>query len=394
MPEVGQVVADRRVVRVRRRRRRPDPSRSARAARVSASTSVIRPLSGIQRQVPVRSPAAPRSAGPGPSLSTSTVVRRSTTVRTPMSSTSRRTSAGVRPCRLSARSSRPGAVRRAVVGGQPTEVADVDGTLERHPERFGGHRAQPYAGCRGVRGRAQRARMGPGGRRPGRPVAAMAYDFDLLVLGSGPGGQKAAIAGAKLGRRVGIVERRHMVGGVCINTGTIPSKTLREAVLYVTGLSQREFYGQSYRLKDEITVADLTARTQHVIGREIDVIRSQLARNHVQMLDRDRPASPSRTRWSSPRTTAPSGGSRRRSSSSPSAPGRPDRPPWTSTGARWSTPTRSWTWTTCRRRWSSSAPASSASSTPRCSPRSAPRSPSSSGGTGCSSSATWRSSRR
>ena len=112
----------------------------------------------------------------------------------------------------------------------------------------------------------------------------MTYDFDLLVLGSGPGGQKAAIAGAKLGRRVGIVERRHMVGGVCINTGTIPSKTLREAVLYVTGLSQREFYGQSYRLKDEVTVADLTARTQHVIGREIDVIRSQLARNHVQMI--------------------------------------------------------------------------------------------------------------
>jgi NAD(P) transhydrogenase len=112
----------------------------------------------------------------------------------------------------------------------------------------------------------------------------MAYDFDLLVLGSGPGGQKAAIAGAKLGRRVGIVERKHMVGGVCINTGTIPSKTLREAVLYVTGLAQREFYGQSYRLKDDVTVADLTSRTQHVIGREIDVIRSQLARNHVQML--------------------------------------------------------------------------------------------------------------
>jgi NAD(P) transhydrogenase len=65
---------------------------------------------------------------------------------------------------------------------------------------------------------------------------------------------------------VGIVEKRHMVGGVCINTGTIPSKTLRESVLYVTGLSQREFYGQSYRLKDEVSVADLTARTQHVIA--------------------------------------------------------------------------------------------------------------------------------
>lgn len=110
------------------------------------------------------------------------------------------------------------------------------------------------------------------------------YDFDVLVLGSGPGGQKAAIAAAKLGRRVAIIERRNMVGGVCINTGTIPSKTLREAVLYLTGLNQRDMYGQSYRLKDDITVADLAARTQHVIGREVDVIRSQLARNHVRMI--------------------------------------------------------------------------------------------------------------
>jgi NAD(P) transhydrogenase len=110
------------------------------------------------------------------------------------------------------------------------------------------------------------------------------YDFDVLVLGSGPGGQKAAIAAAKLGRTVAVVERRHMIGGVCINTGTIPSKTLREAVLYLTGLNQREMYGQSYRLKDDITVADLAARTQHVIGREIDVIRSQLARNRVRLV--------------------------------------------------------------------------------------------------------------
>ncbi|MBB5135171.1 NAD(P) transhydrogenase [Thermocatellispora tengchongensis] len=109
-------------------------------------------------------------------------------------------------------------------------------------------------------------------------------DFDVLVLGSGPGGQKAAIAAAKLERRVAIVERRNMIGGVCINTGTIPSKTLREAVLYLTGLNQREMYGQSYRVKDDITVADLGIRTQHVVGREIDVIRSQLARNHVTVL--------------------------------------------------------------------------------------------------------------
>ncbi len=112
----------------------------------------------------------------------------------------------------------------------------------------------------------------------------MAYDYDLLVVGSGPGGHRAAIAAAKLGRRVGIVDRRQMVGGVCINTGTIPSKTLREAVLYLTGMAQRDMYGASYRVKDNITISDLTARTQHVIGREVEVIRAQLLRNHVQML--------------------------------------------------------------------------------------------------------------
>jgi NAD(P) transhydrogenase len=119
---------------------------------------------------------------------------------------------------------------------------------------------------------------------PGHWQTDQVYDFDVLVLGSGPGGQKAAIATAKLGRRAAVVERRDMIGGVCINTGTIPSKTLREAVLYLTGLNQREMYGQSYRVKDDITVADLLARTSHVVGREIDVIRSQLARNHVTML--------------------------------------------------------------------------------------------------------------
>ncbi|WP_431934334.1 Si-specific NAD(P)(+) transhydrogenase [Micromonospora sp. RP3T] len=110
------------------------------------------------------------------------------------------------------------------------------------------------------------------------------YDYDLLVLGSGPSGQKAAIAAAKLGRRVAVVDRRDMLGGVCINTGTVPSKTLREAVLYLTGLSQRDLYGSSYRVKEDITVADLAARTQHVIGRQTDVIRDQLARNRVTMI--------------------------------------------------------------------------------------------------------------
>jgi len=110
------------------------------------------------------------------------------------------------------------------------------------------------------------------------------YDYDLLVIGSGPGGQKAAIAGAKLGKRSAIVERKTMIGGVCINTGTVPSKTLREAVIYLTGKSQQEYYGVGYRVQEEISVSDLTSRTQHVISREIDVIRSQFARNHVTML--------------------------------------------------------------------------------------------------------------
>ncbi len=109
-------------------------------------------------------------------------------------------------------------------------------------------------------------------------------DFDVLVIGSGPGGQKAAIAAAKLDRRVAIVERPHMLGGVCVNTGTIPSKTLREAVLYLTGLDQREMYGMSYRVKDEITIGDLTTRTRHVVSREADVVRSQLTRNRVTIL--------------------------------------------------------------------------------------------------------------
>ena len=110
------------------------------------------------------------------------------------------------------------------------------------------------------------------------------YDYDLIVIGSGPGGQKAAIAGAKLGKRVAIIDKQEMVGGVCANTGTIPSKTLREAVMYLTGMSQRELYGASYRVKADITISDLMARTQHVVGREVQVVRAQLHRNNIDLL--------------------------------------------------------------------------------------------------------------
>jgi NAD(P) transhydrogenase len=109
------------------------------------------------------------------------------------------------------------------------------------------------------------------------------FDYELLVIGSGPAGQKAAIQAAKLGRRVAIVERRQL-GGVSVNRGTIPSKTLREAVMYLTGLSQRAVYGESYRVKEEITVEDLAMRTRQVVEREIDIVRNQLSRNHVHLL--------------------------------------------------------------------------------------------------------------
>ena len=122
-------------------------------------------------------------------------------------------------------------------------------------------------------------------RRNGRTPSHMpsVLEYDLVVIGSGPGGQKAAIAAAKLGKTVAVIERGRMLGGVCVNTGTIPSKTLREAVVYLTGMSQRELYGASYRVKEKITPADLLARTTHVITKEQDVVRNQLMRNRVDL---------------------------------------------------------------------------------------------------------------
>src|ERR1700745_246791 len=106
-------------------------------------------------------------------------------------------------------------------------------------------------------------------------------EYDLVVIGSGPGGQKAAVASAKLGKKVAVIERSGMLGGVCVNTGTIPSKSMREAVVYLTGMNQHEQYGASYRVKQRITFADLHTRTEHVIKREIDVVRDQLMRNGI-----------------------------------------------------------------------------------------------------------------
>jgi NAD(P) transhydrogenase len=105
--------------------------------------------------------------------------------------------------------------------------------------------------------------------------------FDLLVIGSGPAGQKGAIAAAKLGKRVAMIDRQEMIGGVSLHTGTIPSKTLREAILYLSGFRQRTFYGKDYRLKERVSIADLGFRVQAVLQRELQVVRDQLSRNGI-----------------------------------------------------------------------------------------------------------------
>ena len=84
--------------------------------------------------------------------------------------------------------------------------------------------------------------------------------YDMLVIGSGPAGQKAAIQAAKIGKKVGIIERKKVAGGICINSGTIPSKSLREAVMFLSGFRQRNLYGASYRVKKDITFEDLAQR--------------------------------------------------------------------------------------------------------------------------------------
>src|ERR1700741_1999452 len=109
--------------------------------------------------------------------------------------------------------------------------------------------------------------------------------FDLIVIGSGPAGQRAAIHGAKLGKKVAVIEKTDYVGGCCINTGTIPSKTMREAVLHLSGYYYQNVYGINYRVKETITMSDLSFRAQHVIKTEIDVTRAQLSRNGIELLN-------------------------------------------------------------------------------------------------------------
>jgi NAD(P) transhydrogenase len=108
------------------------------------------------------------------------------------------------------------------------------------------------------------------------------HDYDMIVIGSGPSGRRAAVQFAKLGRSVLVVEKGRRVGGVSVHTGTIPSKTLRETVLNLSGWRERGFYGRSYRVKQEIGAADLMARLQKTLDHEVEVLEHQFSRNMVR----------------------------------------------------------------------------------------------------------------
>lgn len=110
------------------------------------------------------------------------------------------------------------------------------------------------------------------------------YDYDLIIIGSGPSGRAAAIQAGKLKRRVLVVDRKDRLGGVSVHTGTIPSKTLRETVLNLTGWRERSFYGRSYRVKDEIVAEDLRSRLHKTLDYEVDVLEHQFNRNHVDTI--------------------------------------------------------------------------------------------------------------
>jgi NAD(P) transhydrogenase len=149
-----------------------------------------------------------------------------------------------------------------------------------------------------------------------------AYDYDLVCIGSGPAGQRAAVQAAKLGRRAAVIEKGRCVGGVCIDTGTIPSKTLREAIIIYSGIAGRSDRLLGTRLDGRPTADVLLSGVASVMAREIEVIEHQLRRNDVTLISGEAsirtPSWSARGRGGS--TSPPS------TSSSPSAPSRRQRP--------------------------------------------------------------------
>jgi NAD(P) transhydrogenase len=108
--------------------------------------------------------------------------------------------------------------------------------------------------------------------------------YDLVVIGSGPGGEKGAAQAAYFGKRVALVERALEVGGACVHTGTLPSKTLRETALYLTGFRRRELYGMSLRLDRKKSLRQLVGRLREVTDRQTRQIRRNLERHAVTVV--------------------------------------------------------------------------------------------------------------
>ncbi len=106
--------------------------------------------------------------------------------------------------------------------------------------------------------------------------------YDMLVIGSGPSGRRAAVQSAKLGKSVLVVDKGRRLGGVSVHTGTIPSKTLRETVLNLSGWRERGFYGRGYRVKQDISIADLVQRLHKTLDHEVEVLQHQFMRNIVR----------------------------------------------------------------------------------------------------------------
>jgi len=108
--------------------------------------------------------------------------------------------------------------------------------------------------------------------------------FDLVVIGSGPAGEKGAVQAAYFGKRVALIEKSETVGGACVHTGTLPSKTLREAALYLTGFQRRELYGMTLDIDRQRSLRQLMGRLRSVITQQVDQISRNFERHHVAVI--------------------------------------------------------------------------------------------------------------
>src|SRR5215218_3619513 len=111
------------------------------------------------------------------------------------------------------------------------------------------------------------------------------HDYDVVIIGSGPAGERGAITAALMGKRVAMVERQPRIGGACLNTGTLPSKTLRESALFFSGLKQRGLYDVTPIIPGELTVPRFMFRTRRVVESELEIIQRGLARHQVEVIE-------------------------------------------------------------------------------------------------------------